>query len=476
MEAGGHSNVIKYNTWWGWGAVAYCVIGIAWAWIKAGATAFARGSRWANTDAMLADAKAGRNGLHLTNDPNPGCPGVIDFDGHSDPDHAITFVRRQRRRHLPRRIEFNTTGPNGMEGVWRKDRPLRHCWWFEVESLMADAYFTVEELRAAYPELANEAKYPDGEARASRASFAEQWFEAAAHVAYVPRERHRDADRHGPRAAVPVALGRGAARSRPRQDRRRRAHGRRARRADDAPRTASSSAPLRWPAGVHDRGHVPARLRRSPSSSRSQAVMMLAVEHAKPSTIPARATSLSTDVGSYRISQADATGKTGIPDVDAIIGLLGDDKPRDRHDRRAQPLGRAGRAPGGARRAGGVGRRRRRRGGAGPRLPDRDPDRARVDRGRAPRARSRPSSPAPKPSRRDLPTKLFVFVQAGRLRRRRAIASRRWPTACEAALASDDLRRRRRLLEHPELPARRRHGRDPTGSCASSSLSSARCW
>ena len=22
MEAGGHSNVIKYNTWWGWGAVA----------------------------------------------------------------------------------------------------------------------------------------------------------------------------------------------------------------------------------------------------------------------------------------------------------------------------------------------------------------------------------------------------------------------------------------------------------------------
>ena len=43
MEAGGHCNVIKYNAWWGWGAVAYCVIGIAWAWVKAGSKAFKQG-------------------------------------------------------------------------------------------------------------------------------------------------------------------------------------------------------------------------------------------------------------------------------------------------------------------------------------------------------------------------------------------------------------------------------------------------
>ena len=132
MEAGGHSNVIKYTTWWGWGAVAYCVIGISWAWIKAGATAFARGSRWASTDAMLADAKAGRNGVHLTNDPDPGCPGVIDFDGRSDPDHGITFVR-DNGDGTCETYEYNTLGANGMEGVWRKDRPLRDCWWFVVE-------------------------------------------------------------------------------------------------------------------------------------------------------------------------------------------------------------------------------------------------------------------------------------------------------------------------------------------------------
>jgi hypothetical protein len=132
MEAGGHGNVIKYNAWWGWGAVAYCVIGISWAWVKAGSTAFQKGSRWAGTDLMLADAMAGRNGLHLTNDPDPGCPGVIDFDGRSDPDHAITFVA-DNGDGTCETYEFNTTGPSGLEGVWVKRRPLRQCWWFQVE-------------------------------------------------------------------------------------------------------------------------------------------------------------------------------------------------------------------------------------------------------------------------------------------------------------------------------------------------------
>jgi hypothetical protein len=132
MEAGGHSNVIRYNSWWGWGAVAYCVIGVSWAWVKAGSKAFQRGSRWAGTDLMLADAKAGAKGIHLTNDPDPGCPGVIDFDGRSDPDHAITFVS-DNGDGTCETYEFNTTGPNGMEGVWRKDRPLANCWWFVVE-------------------------------------------------------------------------------------------------------------------------------------------------------------------------------------------------------------------------------------------------------------------------------------------------------------------------------------------------------
>lgn len=132
MERGGNTNRIKYNTWWGWGAVAYCVIGLSWAWVKAGSKAFVKGSRWAGTDLMLAEGKQGSHGLHLTNDPDPGCPGVIDFDGHSDPDHAITFVK-DNGDGTCETYEFNTTSSGGVAGVWKKDRPLANCWWFVVE-------------------------------------------------------------------------------------------------------------------------------------------------------------------------------------------------------------------------------------------------------------------------------------------------------------------------------------------------------
>lgn len=184
-------------------------------------------------------------------------------------------------------------------------------------------YFTTEELRAAYPELANEARYTTPKLEAARV-FAEQWFEAAAHVAYVPREATETLVGSGSRslflsrwAAVREVL---------------------AAYIDGAQLGAEELAALvtrpygvverasRWPAGAtvmvtYRHGYdAPVELAR-------QAVMMLAVEHAKPSTVPARATVLSTDAGSYRISQADKTGKTGIPDVDAIIGLLGDEKP-----------------------------------------------------------------------------------------------------------------------------------------------------
>jgi hypothetical protein len=134
MERGGNTNRIKYNKWWGWGPVAYCVIGISWAWVKAGSTAFKRGSRWAGTDLMLADAKAGRNGIHLTSSPRAGCPGVIDFSGKSDPDHAITFIKwANTTKTLVATAEFNTSSSSGVAGVWYKVRPAWQCWWFEIE-------------------------------------------------------------------------------------------------------------------------------------------------------------------------------------------------------------------------------------------------------------------------------------------------------------------------------------------------------
>ena len=62
----------------------------------------------------------------------PAAPGVIDFDGHSDPDHGITCIRVEGDEVVTG--EFNTTKDGtSLEGVWEKRRPLRNTWWFAVE-------------------------------------------------------------------------------------------------------------------------------------------------------------------------------------------------------------------------------------------------------------------------------------------------------------------------------------------------------
>ena len=185
------------------------------------------------------------------------------------------------------------------------------------------AYFTINELRAAHPDLHSATRYPDAKLEADRA-FAEQWFEAAVHAAYVPRETTVTLTGNGRRTLFlphwievgPVTAGKvdGVALT----DVEiaalvTRKHGAVA---NVATWTKDAEIELTYTHGYA----TPVELAR-------QAVMMLTAEKALPSTIPSRATSLSTDIGNYRISQADKTGKTGIPDVDAIIGLLGEDKP-----------------------------------------------------------------------------------------------------------------------------------------------------
>jgi len=133
LETPNNSNHIKYNDWWGWGNVAYCMIFVAWSWVKAGSKAFAKGSRWAGCREMLDDAKAGGHGIHLTSDPDPGCPGVVNLYGDARPDHAITFVR-DNGDGTAQTYEGNTSKDGTyIQGVWKKDRLLRDCWWFVVE-------------------------------------------------------------------------------------------------------------------------------------------------------------------------------------------------------------------------------------------------------------------------------------------------------------------------------------------------------
>lgn len=128
-----NSNHIKYNDWWGWGPVPYCVIGISWAWVRAGSKAFIRGLRWAGAREMLAAARDGDYGLHLTHEPEPGCPGVVDLNGDASPEHAITFVK-DNGNGTCQTYEFNTSKDGTyIQGVFVKTRRMADCWWMEPE-------------------------------------------------------------------------------------------------------------------------------------------------------------------------------------------------------------------------------------------------------------------------------------------------------------------------------------------------------
>ncbi len=127
-------NIIKYNEWWNGQAdhEPYCVrAGSYWA-AKAGCSHVKRGVRWQGTDTLLEDAKARRNGVHLTSDPEPGNGFVIDFSGHSDPDHFGIYVEDGTGGQF-RSLEANATLSSGQQGVGYHTRAVRNCWFIVFE-------------------------------------------------------------------------------------------------------------------------------------------------------------------------------------------------------------------------------------------------------------------------------------------------------------------------------------------------------
>ena len=58
-----------------------------------------------------------------------------------------------------------------------------------------------------------------------------------------------------------------------------------------------------------------------------RAAMLVATELLVPSSLPARATSQATDVGTFRLSLAGRDGLTGIPEVDAVCAAYGRQRP-----------------------------------------------------------------------------------------------------------------------------------------------------
>ena len=77
----GSNHVPEINSWWGGGDVAWCARSVSKAYITAGSKSFVRGRNYEYVPTIVGDARAGRNNLTVTLDPQPGDLVCFDWDG-----------------------------------------------------------------------------------------------------------------------------------------------------------------------------------------------------------------------------------------------------------------------------------------------------------------------------------------------------------------------------------------------------------
>lgn len=78
-ESPAYSNIVKYSIWYGMTG-PWCAMFVSYCYHKAGSKWPIPRVRWASVFAMCSDARLGRNGLRVTNDPQPGDPVGYHFD------------------------------------------------------------------------------------------------------------------------------------------------------------------------------------------------------------------------------------------------------------------------------------------------------------------------------------------------------------------------------------------------------------
>lgn len=74
------SNEVIFSKWYGVRG-PWCAMFVTWCYVKAGSKALEKGERYAYVPYIVADARAGRNGLSVTRDPQPGDIVCYDWDG-----------------------------------------------------------------------------------------------------------------------------------------------------------------------------------------------------------------------------------------------------------------------------------------------------------------------------------------------------------------------------------------------------------
>lgn len=84
------SNRQMFGVWYGMNGVPWCAITVTYCYVKAGSKSFVKGSRYSYVPYIVADARAGRNGLQVTKDPRPGDVVTFNWDG-GVADHVGLF-------------------------------------------------------------------------------------------------------------------------------------------------------------------------------------------------------------------------------------------------------------------------------------------------------------------------------------------------------------------------------------------------
>lgn len=123
------SNRVPWASTW-YGVIGpWCAMSVTRAYVEAGSQAFRRGSRYAYVPYIVGDAKAGRNNLTVTHDPQPGDLVCYDWDHNGVADHVGLFHSWLDRRYGSfAAVEGNTgigNDSNGGEVMLRKDRNTR---------------------------------------------------------------------------------------------------------------------------------------------------------------------------------------------------------------------------------------------------------------------------------------------------------------------------------------------------------------